>query len=137
MQVASLVTGLSGVLKVYAKQAAKQRRTNGVTLMVSEINGTCGGVVTALTQSAAKTDKPVNPVAKPASAGSEDVVQLTDLGTRLQELTQAVAEVPEVDRARVGQVRQALADGAYQVEPEAIADKLIAMEELLGSGQKP
>lgn len=105
--------------------------------MVSEISSSCGGVVTALTHSAVKADKPVNPAGKAPGAGLEDVVQLTDLGARLQELTQAVAEVSEVDHARVTQVRQALTDGAYQVEPEVIAEKLIAMEELLGSGQQP
>lgn len=104
--------------------------------MVAEINSSSGGAVTAMNNPAVKTDKPVLPAVKPAGAKLEDVVQLTDLGARLQELTQAVAAIPEVDHARVAQVRQALADGAYQIEPEVIADKLLAMEDLLGSGQK-
>lgn len=103
--------------------------------MVSEINGSSGGVVTPLSHSAVKTDNSVNAAAKPG-AGIEDVVQLTDLGTRLQELTQAVSEVPEVDHARIALVRQALTDGTYQIEPEAVADKLMAMEALLGVGRQ-
>ncbi len=105
--------------------------------MVAEVNGPSGSAVTALNSAPAKVDKPVNPVAKPGGAGTEDVVQLTDLGTRLQELGKAVESVPEVDRARVEQLRQALSDGTYQVDAEAIADKLVAMENLLGAGKSP
>lgn len=105
--------------------------------MVAEVNGPGASVVTVLNSAAVKAEKPVSQVAKPNDTGLEDVVQLTDLGTRLQELTQAVEGVPEVDRTRVEQLRQAVADGTYQVEPDAIADRLIAMENLLGAGQEP
>lgn len=105
--------------------------------MVAEVNGPSGSVVTALNNAPAKVDKPVNPVTRPNGAGAEDVVQLTDLGARLQELGKAVESVPEVDRARVEQLRQALSDGTYQIDPEAIADKLVAMENLLGTGKTP
>lgn len=106
--------------------------------MVTEVNNsTNSSAVTALSGAAAKLEKTVAPVTPPpAAAGNQDVVELTGLGSRLQELTQAVAEVPEVDKARVAQVRQALTDGSYQVEPEAVADKLLAMENLLGSARK-
>jgi len=106
-------------------------------LMVAEVNGPGGSVVTALNSAAVKAEKPVSQVVKPNGTGLEDVVQLTDLGTRLQELSKAVEGVPEVDRTRVEQLRQAVADGTYQVEPAAIADRLIAMENLLGAGQEP
>ncbi len=102
--------------------------------MVAEIKNSSGGVVTALTSPTVKADKGASPVAA-AGTAHEDVVQLTALGARLQTLTQAVAGVPEVDTARVAQVRQTLADGAYQIEPEVVADKLMMMEDLLGNGR--
>jgi len=105
-------------------------------LMVAEVNGPGGNVVTALNSAAVKAEAPVSSLVKPGSTGLEDVVQLTDLGTRLQELSKAIEDVPEVDRVRVEQLRQALADGSYQVEPDAIADKLIALENLLGTGKR-
>ena len=40
----------------------------------------------------------------------------------------------EFDAAKVERIRQAIADGSYKVNPEAIADKLIAnAQELLGA----
>lgn len=105
--------------------------------MVTEVNNsTNSSVVTALSGAAAKLEKTIAPVTPPPAAGNRDVVELTGLGSQLQELTQAVADVPEVDKARVAQVRQALTDGSYQVEPEAVADKLLAMENLLGTARK-
>lgn len=102
--------------------------------MVSEINPSTTGVVTALDSRAAKIDKPQT--AGPASApGSSEVVTLTDLGSRLQQLTQSVADVPAVDGKRVEQFRQAIADGSYQVDAEAVADKLANFEAMLSGPQ--
>ncbi len=99
--------------------------------MVAEVNGPSLGVVTALTTAQAKADKPVAPAAPPA--GVEDVVQITELGTRLQELSKAVADVPQVDRARVDQLRQSLLEGNYQVDAKAVAEKLLALDGVLGN----
>ncbi|MCC7123177.1 MAG: flagellar biosynthesis anti-sigma factor FlgM [Gammaproteobacteria bacterium] len=102
--------------------------------MVSEINPSSTGVVTALDSRVAKVDKPQ--AAVPTSApGASDVVTLTDLGSRLQALTQSVADVPAVDSKRVEQFRQAIADGSYQVDAEAVADKLATFESMLTGPQ--
>ncbi len=102
--------------------------------MVSEVNGSTSGVVTALDSRVAKIDKP--PQTAPASApGGSEVVTLTDLGSRLQALTQSVADVPAVDAKRVEQFRQALADGSYQIDTDAVADKLANFEAMLSGPQ--
>ncbi len=100
--------------------------------MVSEINSSSSSVVTALDSRVSKIDKPVQAAAPGAAAGS-DVVTLTDLGGRLQALTQSVADVPAVDSKRVEFFRQAIADGTYQVDAAAVADKLANFESMLGS----
>jgi negative regulator of flagellin synthesis FlgM len=102
--------------------------------MVSEINPSTAGAVTALDSRTAKVDKPQT--AAPASApGGSEVVTLTDLGGRLQQLTQSVADVPAVDGKRVEQFRQAIADGSYQVDADAVADKLANFEAMLSGPQ--
>lgn len=102
--------------------------------MVSEINSSTSGVVTALDSRTTKIDKPAPPAPTNAPAGS-DVVTLTDLGSRLQSLTQSVADVPAVDSKRVEQFRQAIADGSYQVDADAVADKLANFEAMLSGPQ--
>jgi len=102
--------------------------------MVSEINASSSGVVTALDSRVGKIDKPQT--ASPTNApGGSEVVTLTDLGGRLQQLTQSVADVPAVDAKRVEQFRQAIADGSYQVDADAVADKLANFEAMLSGPQ--
>jgi|LNFM01.1.fsa_nt_gb negative regulator of flagellin synthesis FlgM len=101
--------------------------------MVSEINSGSSSVVTALDSRVAKVDKPAQPAA-PVAQTSSEVVKLTDLGSRLQALTQSVADVPAVDSKRVEQFRQAIADGSYQIDADAVAEKLSSFESMLASG---
>jgi negative regulator of flagellin synthesis FlgM len=43
--------------------------------------------------------------------------------------------VPAVDGKRVEQFRQAIADGSYQVDADAVADKLANFEAMLSGPQ--
>ncbi|ROR34904.1 flagellar biosynthesis anti-sigma factor FlgM [Inmirania thermothiophila] len=61
-----------------------------------------------------------------------DTVSLTDTARTLQSLTERLAELPVVDTQRVEQLRQAIADGSYQVDPQRVAARLLAFESALG-----
>ncbi len=66
------------------------------------------------------------PAAAPPAAG--DSVDLTDGARQLQELQSAVAATPVVDGNRVAALREAIANGSYQIDPQRIADGLLAHE---------
>jgi negative regulator of flagellin synthesis FlgM len=55
-------------------------------------------------------------------------VQLTDTATNLKQVEARIAELPDVDRARVDAVRQRVESGAYQVNAGRLADRLLAFE---------
>jgi len=62
--------------------------------------------------------------AKPsAEAGSK--VDVSPLASRLQQLEGTLAGVPEVDAAKVGELKQAISNGQFRVNPEKVADGLI------------
>lgn len=63
-----------------------------------------------------------------ARATGGDQVTLTDTARRLSELTQTVTAQPVVDRTRVDEIRAAIADGSYRVDPEQIAARLLQTE---------
>ncbi|MFA5942015.1 MAG: flagellar biosynthesis anti-sigma factor FlgM [Sinimarinibacterium sp.] len=63
-----------------------------------------------------------------------DSVRLTDDAKLLQQAERAAAEAPDVDERRVAEIKQAVADGTYQVDPKAIAAKLARMEWDLSNG---
>lgn len=69
----------------------------------------------------------------PAAAASGDSLKLTGDAVLLQKLERAVAEAPDFDGGRVAELRLALSQGSYKVDPEAIAARLVRMEWELGS----
>jgi negative regulator of flagellin synthesis FlgM len=64
-------------------------------------------------------------------AEKRDAVELTDAAARLKAVEARLAEVPDVDRARVEAARQKIESGEYRPDPERIAAKLIRMEQEL------
>jgi len=58
------------------------------------------------------------------SAPAKDAVKL--LSAEVSELARSA---DSIDQAKVERLRNAIADGSYQVNPEAIAEKLLAFED--------
>jgi negative regulator of flagellin synthesis FlgM len=73
------------------------------------------------------------PAASPAAStgAASDSVNLTDTATRLQQLDELLAGAPEIDRARVEQLRQSISEGRYKMDAVHVAEKLIALERTL------
>lgn len=73
----------------------------------------------------------------PASVpGRDDSVRLTDSARALQDAAR-VDDQAAVDSKRVEKIRQAIAEGSYQVNPAAIADKMIALDAQIAGAAKP
>jgi negative regulator of flagellin synthesis FlgM len=69
----------------------------------------------------------------PGSGGGERV-QLSPLASQLQAIESSMAHTPVVDSARVAEIRQAIAEGRFKVNPDAVADHLLqTARELLRS----
>lgn len=80
---------------------------------------------------------------KPAAATnapplSTDSVELTQTSARLSALEEALAQVPPENAGKVESIRQAIAEGRFQVDEEAVADALVqgTMEQLRRQGSK-
>jgi len=70
----------------------------------------------------------------PGSGGGSDRVQLSPLSAQLQAIESSMADTPVVDSARVAEIRQAIAEGRFKVNPDAVADHLLqTAHELLRS----
>lgn len=67
------------------------------------------------------------------SRQTKESVEINAFSSRMQALEASLANQPVIDRAKVEQVRQAIAEGKFKVRADAIADKLMAsVKELLG-----
>ena len=62
-----------------------------------------------------------------AGSGADEggSVQLSTLSAELHAIETSLANTPVVDTSRVDQIKQAIAQGQFKVNPEAVADKLL------------
>lgn len=78
--------------------------------------------------------RPGKGAASAAGSGAGDRVQLSPLSSQLQAIENSMADTPVVDSARVAEIRQAIAEGRFRVNPDVVADHLLqTARELLRS----
>jgi negative regulator of flagellin synthesis FlgM len=70
-----------------------------------------------------------SPSATTVGVSNDDSVELTETASRLQQIEQALSNIPIVDDARVESISQAIGTGQYQIDNEKIADRIITSEE--------
>lgn len=58
-------------------------------------------------------------------ANPQDSVELSSTAQELNRLRQELQNLPEVDEARVEEIRQQISDGSYSVDPAKIASQII------------
>lgn len=74
------------------------------------------------------------PAGKPAGTPPGERVDISSLSARLQEV--GAGEAP-VDAQKVAEIKQAIAAGRFQINPERIADGLLSsVREMLAAGQR-
>ena len=71
-----------------------------------------------------------------SSTNGEVSVQLSTRASQMQALEAGMSSTPVVDAKHVAAIRQAIADGLFKVNPDVVADHLLATaRELLQSRQ--
>ena len=66
------------------------------------------------------------------SAASGVNVDLSPLSAKLQSIEETIRNGQVADPARVNEIKQAIADGRFKVNPEVVADRLLAtVQELI------
>lgn len=63
-----------------------------------------------------------------APSVSGDTVTFTDTVTEMLKLEKNLANIPDVDNARVSAIKLSIAEGNYQVNPDKIVDGLLDIE---------
>jgi negative regulator of flagellin synthesis FlgM len=78
--------------------------------------------------------RPARGAAGAPGSGGGDRVQLSPLSSQLQAIESSMADTAVVDSARVAEIRNAIAEGRFRVNPDAVADHLLqTARELLRS----
>jgi len=96
--------------------------SNGVDITSARSRGP------ARNERAANSDRSEAPSRKTDASSTASQVRLTDTATNLKQIEARIADLPDVDRARVDAVRQRIESGAYQMNAGRLADRLLAFE---------
>ena len=93
-------------------------------------------VPSVTTSDVASRAKPAASGNRKASATTGEQVELSSMTARLQDAGAATSDAPVVDAARVAEIKQAISEGRFQINPERIADGLLdSVREMLARQQ--
>lgn len=81
---------------------------------------------------APQTDAAASAVSAIPAAGA-DLANVGQTEVLLQNILQAASTVSGIDPAKVAELQKAIASGAYQADPQAIAGKFLELENLLAT----
>lgn len=70
--------------------------------------------------------------ASPGASGA-DLTDVAQTEALLQSIIEAANNAPGIDQAKVAELRQAIASGNYQANPQSVAQKIAELEGLLGT----
>jgi negative regulator of flagellin synthesis FlgM len=84
-----------------------------------------GSIPSVTANEAAGRTKPAAQGNRQTPASAADQVDLSSMSARLQDTNAAIGDVPAVDAARVAEIKQAISEGRFQINPERIADGLL------------
>lgn len=101
--------------------------------MSQRIDGPATSSVADLYRTTSRTATGASSAAPVSAPTATDTVRLTGDAVSLHQLDKTLAGIPEVDQGRVAAIKQALAEGRYQLDPAAIADRLGHFEWQLGT----
>jgi negative regulator of flagellin synthesis FlgM len=82
--------------------------------------------------SAPEAKAPAAPDAAPVSKGAGDQVVLSQEAQTLGRLQAKINTSPDVDLEKVAEIRRAIAEGRFEINPERIAENMLNQNELLG-----
>lgn len=75
---------------------------------------------------------------KPVGKADGDGVEPSPLSPQLQAIEASLANTEVVDAARVSEIKQAISEGRFKVNPEAVAQRLLeTVQDLLKTQKKP
>jgi negative regulator of flagellin synthesis FlgM len=58
-----------------------------------------------------------------------DAVELTNTATNLKRIEAKLADMPEVDRSRVDDIRQRVQSGSYEIDHRELANKMLKLDQ--------
>ncbi|SIQ49341.1 anti-sigma-28 factor, FlgM family [Shewanella morhuae] len=76
----------------------------------------------------ASNEQPAQVATKSTTPQKSDSVVITAQAQQLQKAQSKMASLPEVDQKKVAEIKQAIAEGRYKIDPEKLAANIASFE---------
>lgn len=96
----------------------------------SGASGARGRTTAPVPANSTKTSTPAP--AEAAVSSSKDNVVLSSEAQNMVRLQAKISSLPDVNLDRVAAIKQAIAEGRFEINPERIAENMLKQDELLG-----
>lgn len=105
-----------------------------MAIEINNVSSTSTQVAELSSQQRAGTQAPTEKTAEKSTGqtAAVDQVSLTPTAQQLRGLEQQIADQPVVDTQKVEAVKEALANGSFEINPDRIASKMMSLEMALG-----
>jgi len=91
------------------------------------------GSVSGATPGRSRSTKSADATGSASTGSSVDFANVAQTEALLRTIVDAANNVPGIDQAKVAELQQAIASGAYQTNPKAIAEKFAELENMLAA----
>jgi len=102
--------------------------------MVIDINSNFSSGASGASRSrtaAPVSEKPASAAPAPGDSVARDQVVLSEQAQGLKKLQSTISSLPDIDSDRVSALRQAIAEGKFNINAERIAENMLNQEDLL------
>jgi len=96
--------------------------------MTNEIKLGLGNPMLSAMKSSAKSATSNGSAERTNATDQNDRVSMTEDASRLKRIEEQLSAMPDIDHDKVAEIKKAIADGTFSLDPKAIADKLIGFE---------
>lgn len=72
--------------------------------------------------------------AAPEAVNAGTPVETTITSERLQQVRESIDSAPEIDMDRVAEIKKAIAEGRFPIDPKRIAEKFAELEGVINGG---
>lgn len=95
------------------------------------LNGTSSSVRNR-NSSAISTDTGAAPARKQSAPATGDLVSLSGEAHTMNRLEAQIKASPDVNAERVAKIKEAIANGSFEINAERIAERMLSSDDLLG-----
>lgn len=96
--------------------------------MTNEIKLGLGNPMLNALKSSAKSVTTNGNAGRTSATDNNDRVSMTEDASRLQRIEEQLSAMPGIDYDKVAEIKKAIADGSFSLDPKQIADKLVEFE---------